>query len=67
VGRMKGTNYLSTQHARLTARRGMGRAAVAAAIRCSFRRTTSCSETSPTPSSARTGWLAGTTRGTPAD
>ncbi len=31
VGRMKGTNYLSTQHARLTARRGMGRAAVAVA------------------------------------
>jgi transposase len=31
VGRMKGTNYLSAQHARLTARRGMGRAAVAVA------------------------------------
>jgi transposase len=31
VGRMKGTNYLSTQHARLTARRGMGRAQVAVA------------------------------------
>jgi transposase len=31
VGRMKGTNYMSTQHARLTARRGMGRAAVAVA------------------------------------
>ncbi len=31
VGRMKGANYLSTQHARLTARRGMGRAAVAVA------------------------------------
>ena len=26
VGRMKGANYLSAQHARLTARRGMGRA-----------------------------------------
>ena len=31
VGRMKGANYLSTQHARLTTRRGMGRAAVAVA------------------------------------
>jgi transposase len=31
VGRTKGANYLSTQHARLTARRGMGRAAVAVA------------------------------------
>jgi transposase len=31
VGRMKGRNYLSAQHARLTARRGMGRAAVAVA------------------------------------
>src|ERR671920_818915 len=31
VGRMKGKNYLSTQHARLTARRGMGRAQVAVA------------------------------------
>ncbi len=31
VGRMKGTNYLSAQHARLTARRGMGRAQVAVA------------------------------------
>jgi hypothetical protein len=28
---MKGRNYLSTQHARLTARRGMGRAQVAVA------------------------------------
>ncbi|SDX67467.1 Transposase IS116/IS110/IS902 family protein [Geodermatophilus africanus] len=32
VGRMKGTNYLPAQHARLTARRGMGRAAVAHSI-----------------------------------
>jgi transposase len=31
VGRMKGKNYLSTQFARLTARRGMGRAAIAVA------------------------------------
>jgi transposase len=31
VGRMKGANYLSTQHARLTSRRGMGRAQVAVA------------------------------------
>ena len=31
VGRMKGANYLSTQHARLTARRGTGRAQVAVA------------------------------------
>ena len=31
VGRMKGNKYLSAQHARLTARRGMGRAAVAVA------------------------------------
>ena len=31
VGRMKGSNYLSTQHARLTKRRGMGRAQVAVA------------------------------------
>ncbi|WP_222272808.1 IS110 family transposase [Modestobacter marinus] len=31
VGRMKGANYLSTQHARLAARRGMGRAQVAVA------------------------------------
>jgi transposase len=31
VGRMKGTNYLSAQFARLTTRRGMGRAAVAVA------------------------------------
>src|SRR5918998_5954912 len=31
VGRMKGANYLSAQFARLTARRGMGRAAVAVA------------------------------------
>ena len=31
VARMKGTNYLSAQHARLTARRGMGRAQVAVA------------------------------------
>ena len=31
VGRMKGRNYLSAQFARLTARRGMGRAAVAVA------------------------------------
>ena len=31
VGRMKGSNYLSAQHARLTARRGMGRAQVAVA------------------------------------
>ena len=31
VGRMKGKNYLSAQFARLTARRGMGRAAVAVA------------------------------------
>jgi hypothetical protein len=31
VGRMKGANYLSAQHARLTARRGMGRAQVAVA------------------------------------
>ena len=31
VGRMKGKNYLSAQHARLTARRGMGRAQVAVA------------------------------------
>jgi transposase len=31
VGRMKGANYLSAQYARLTARRGMGRAQVAVA------------------------------------
>ncbi len=31
VGRMKGANYLAAQHARLTARRGMGRAQVAVA------------------------------------
>ncbi len=31
VGRMEGANYLSAQHARLTARRGMGRAQVAVA------------------------------------
>jgi transposase len=31
VGRMKGKNYLSAQHARLTRRRGMGRAQVAVA------------------------------------
>ncbi len=31
VARMKGANYLSAQFARLTARRGMGRAAVAVA------------------------------------
>jgi transposase len=31
VGRMKGANYLSAQHARLTTRRGMGRAQVAVA------------------------------------
>jgi transposase len=31
VGRMKGKNYLSAQHARLTKRRGMGRAQVAVA------------------------------------
>ena len=31
VGRRKGANYLSAQHARLTARRGMGRAQVAVA------------------------------------
>ncbi len=31
VGRMKGTNYLSAQHARLTARRGRSRAQVAVA------------------------------------
>jgi hypothetical protein len=31
VARMKGANYLSAQHARLTARRGMGRAQVAVA------------------------------------
>ena len=31
VGRMKGANYLSAQHARLTARRGVGRAQVAVA------------------------------------
>src|SRR3954471_7589236 len=31
VGRMKGKNYLAAQHARLTARRGMGRAQVAVA------------------------------------
>ncbi len=31
VGRMKGKNYLAAQHARLTSRRGMGRAQVAVA------------------------------------
>jgi hypothetical protein len=31
VARMKGANYLSAQHARLTARRGMGRAQVTVA------------------------------------
>jgi transposase len=31
VGRMKGKNYLAAQHARLTKRRGMGRAQVAVA------------------------------------
>ncbi len=31
VGRMKGRNYLAAQHARLTGRRGMGRAQVAVA------------------------------------
>jgi hypothetical protein len=31
TARMKGVNYLSTQHARLTARRGTGRAQVAVA------------------------------------
>jgi len=31
VARMKGANYLSVQHARLTVRRGMGRAQVAVA------------------------------------
>jgi transposase len=31
VGRMKGANYLAAQHARLTTRRGMGRAQVAVA------------------------------------
>jgi transposase len=31
TARMKGTNYLSAQHARITARRGMGRAQVAVA------------------------------------
>ncbi len=31
VGRMRGKNYLSAQHARITARRGMGRAQVAVA------------------------------------
>jgi transposase len=31
VGRMKGKNYLAAQHARLTRRRGMGRAGVAVA------------------------------------
>jgi hypothetical protein len=31
VGRMKGANYLSAQHARLIGRRGMGRAQVAVA------------------------------------
>jgi transposase len=31
VGRMKGKNYLAAQHARLTGRRGMGRAQVAVA------------------------------------
>ncbi len=31
TARMKGVNYLSAQHARLTARRGTGRAQVAVA------------------------------------
>ena len=31
VGRMQGKNYLSAQHARLTRRRGMGRAQIAVA------------------------------------
>ena len=31
VGRMHGKNYLAVQHARLTKRRGMGRAQVAVA------------------------------------
>jgi transposase len=66
VGRMKGKNYISAQFARLTTRRGMGRAAVAVAHSISSWSTTSCLGTTPTPTSARTGWPGATTRRTPA-
>jgi transposase len=61
VGRMKGANYLSAQHARLTTRRGMSRAAVAVAHSMLVSAYSCCSVTSPTPTWVPTGWLAATT------
>ena len=65
VGRMHGKNYLAAQHARLTRRRGMGRAQVAVAHSIWLRPTTCCNATSPTTTSAPTGTAAATTKPTP--
>ena len=64
VGRMQGKNYLAVQHARLTRRRGMSRAQVAVAH--SILTTAYCSNaTSPTATSAPTGWPSATRKPTP--
>ena len=59
VGRMKGKNYLAAQHARLTKRRGMGRAQVAVAHSILVVGLLHAAPaTSPTTTSARTGTAA---------
>jgi transposase len=72
VGRMKGTNYLSTQYARPPSTPGSPHAAAWAGLRSRWltrswsRPTTSCCAMSPIRSWVRTGWPAATTRRTPA-
>ena len=67
VGRMHGKNYLAAQHARLTKRRGMGRAQVAVAHSILVVGLLHAAHaTSPTTTSAPTGTAAATTKPTPA-
>ncbi len=65
-GRMHGKNYLAEQHARLTRRRGMSRAQIAVAHSILTTPTTCSNATSPTATSAPTGWPSGTRKPTPA-
>ena len=52
TGRMKGANYLSAQHARLTSRRGLNRAQVAVAHSINLRLGPACGRCRPGPGAA---------------
>ena len=66
VGRMQGKNYLAAQHARLDHAAGWAGRRSRSRTRSWSRPTTCSTATSPTGSSARTGWPAATTKPTPA-